>query len=45
MAAPDPIRLLGVIVLQDRPAGIVSVRVTFPAKWFSEVMAIVEVAD
>jgi hypothetical protein len=37
--------LLGVIVPHERPVGTLSVSVTLPAKWLSEVRLIVEVAD
>ena len=37
VAAPDPIRLAGLIAPQVRPAGTVSVSETVPPNWFSDV--------
>jgi hypothetical protein len=45
VAVPEPGRLLGVIALQVRPVGTVSVRLTVDVKWLSGVMVIVELAD
>ena len=45
VAVPDPEMLLGVIAPHVSPAGIVSVRLTIPLKWFSALMVMVEVAD
>src|SRR5437016_9375656 len=36
LAVPDPVTLVGLIALQERPFGTVSVRVTTPEKWRSE---------
>jgi hypothetical protein len=44
VAVPDPVILLGVIVPQVNPDGIASVRPTDPAKWFTAVRVIVELA-
>ena len=45
MAVPDPAMLVGVIAPQVSPNGIVSVRVTMPAKPFSAAIVIVELGD
>ena len=45
VAVPEPVTLDGVIAPQVRPAGTVSVRVTTPAKPFTAVIVIVEVAE
>jgi hypothetical protein len=45
VAVPDPVRLFGVMVPQVRPAGIVSVRLTNPEKWFWALIVTVDVAD
>jgi hypothetical protein len=45
VAVPDPVTLVGVIAPQVRPAAGVSVRETTPAKPFSAVIVIVDVAD
>lgn len=45
VAVPDPVRLVGLIAPQTRPEGTFSVSDTVPAKWFSEVTVMVEVAD
>jgi hypothetical protein len=45
VAVPDPVMLLGVIVPQVSPDGIVSVRPPDPAKWFTAVRVIVELAE
>lgn len=45
VAVPEPVRLLGVMVPQVRPDGIVSVRLTIPANWFTAATVIVEVAE
>lgn len=45
VAVPDPVTLTGVIEPQVSPAGTVSVRLTRPLKWFTEVMVMFEVAD
>ena len=44
VAVPDPVTLLGVIVLQVIPAGTVSVRATEPENPLTPVTVIVEVA-
>ena len=45
VAVPDPAMLVGVIAPQVSPNGIVSVRVTMPAKPFSAAIVIVELGD
>jgi hypothetical protein len=45
VAVPDPVRLVGLIVPQVRPDGTVSLRVTVPPKWFSDVIVTFDVAD
>ena len=45
VAVPDPAMLVGVIAPQVSPDGIVSVRVTMPAKPFSAAIVIVELGD
>ena len=45
VAVPEPVTVPGVIAPQVRPAGTVSVRVTTPAKPFTAVIVIVEVAE
>ena len=45
VAVPEPVTLDGVIAPQVSPAGGVSVRLTTPAKPFSAVIVMVEVAD
>ena len=45
VAVPDPVTLLGVIALQVRPFGTVSVRLTVPEKWFRPVTVMVDVAE
>jgi hypothetical protein len=45
VAVPDPVTLVGVIAPQVKPAGIVSVRETTPAKPLRPVIVIVEVAE
>ena len=45
VALPEPVMLVGEMVPHMRPVGTVSVRPTTPAKWFSEVTVMVEVAD
>ena len=45
VAVPDPVTLLGEIVPQVSPDGIVSVRLIDPAKWFTAVRVIVELAE
>jgi hypothetical protein len=44
-AVPVPVMLLGLIAPQVKPVGIVSVRLTDPAKWFTVVRVIVELAE
>ena len=41
VAVPDAVMLLGVMLPQVNPDGIVSVRVTTPEKWFTAVTVIV----
>jgi hypothetical protein len=41
---PDPVTMFGVMVPQLSPDGIVSVRLTCPAKWFTATTVIVEFA-
>ena len=45
VAVPAPVTVLGVIAVQTRPAGTVSVRVTTPEKPLTAVIVIVELAD
>jgi len=45
VAVPDPVTLLGAMAPQVRPKGTVSVTLTVPAKWFKEVIVMVEAAD
>ena len=45
VAAPEPVRLLGVIEPQTRPEGKASVRVTMPANLLTAVIVIVEVPE
>lgn len=45
VAVPEPVTVPGVIAPQVSPAGTVSVSVTTPAKPFTAVIVIVEVAD
>ena len=45
VAVPEPVTLVGVIAPQVSPVAGVSVRLTTPAKPFSAVTVIVEVAD
>jgi len=45
VAVPDPVMLLGVMVPHVSPVGIVSLRLTDPAKWFTAVRVIVELAE
>jgi hypothetical protein len=45
VALPEPVTLLGVIVPQVRPSGIVSVRLTVPAKWLIALIVMVDVAE
>jgi hypothetical protein len=45
VAVPDPVMLLGVMIPQVSPVGIVSLRLTDPAKWFTAVRVIVELAE
>ncbi len=45
VAAPDPVRLAGLIAAQTSPDGTVSVRVTVPEKWFKATIVIVDVVD
>ena len=45
VAVPAPVILAGVIAPQVNPAGIVSVKVTVPAKPFRPVIVIVDVAE
>ena len=45
VAVPEPVMLVGLIAPQVRPDGTVSVRLTMPAKPFSAVTVMVEVAE
>lgn len=45
VALPEPVTPLGVIVPQVRPGGIVSVKVTVPAKWLMAFIVMVDVAE
>ncbi len=45
VATPDPVMLLGLMAPQLRPDGIVSLRLTIPAKLLSEVIVIVDVTE
>ncbi len=45
VAVPEPVTLVGVMAPQVRPAGGVSVRLTTPAKPFTAVIVMVEVAE
>jgi hypothetical protein len=45
VAVPDPVTLLGEIVPHVSPDGTVSVRLIDPAKWFTAVRVIVELAE
>lgn len=45
VAVPEPDRVVGLMVPQFSPDGIVSVRETVPLKPFTEAMVIVELAD
>ena len=45
VAVPDAVMLLGEIVPHVKPVGMVSDRLTVPAKWLSEVIVMVEVAE
>ena len=45
VAVPEPVTLVGLTEPQVRPAGGVSVRLTTPAKPFSAVIVMVDVAD
>ena len=45
VAVPEPDRVVGLMVPQLSPDGIVSVRETVPLKPFNEAMVIVELAD
>jgi hypothetical protein len=45
LAVPEPVTVLGVIALQVRPAGTVSLSVTVPANPLTPVTVMVEVAD
>jgi hypothetical protein len=45
VAVPDPVTLLGEIVPQVSPDGLVPLRLTDPAKWFTAVRVIVELPE
>ena len=45
VAVPDPTRLVGLIVPHVRPDGMMSVRLTVPAKWLTLEILIVDVPD
>lgn len=45
VAVPDPVMLVGVIVPQLTPDGTVSLSVTVPVKWLTDVIVIVDVVE
>ena len=45
MAVPEPVTLLGVMLPQVSPDGTVSVRVTVPPNWFTELTVTVAMAE
>ena len=45
VAVPDPNTLVGLIVPHARPGGMMTVRLTVPAKWFTVDIVIVDVPD
>ena len=45
VALPEPVRLVGVMEPQNRPLGMMSVRLTVPAKPLSGAIVIVELGD
>ena len=45
VAVPEPVTLLGVMLPQLRPEGMVPVRLTTPTKWFTAATVTVEVAE
>jgi len=45
VAVPEPVTLLGVMFPQASPDGTVSVRLTIPLKWFTELTVTVVMAE
>ena len=45
MAVPEPVTLLGVMLPQVSPDGTVSVRLTVPPNWFTELTVTVAIAE
>ncbi len=45
MAVPEPVKLLGVTFPHVSPDGTVSVRLTVPPKWFTELTVTVVIAE
>ena len=45
MAVPEPVILLGVMLPQASPDGTVSVRLTIPPNWFTELTVTVVIAE